>query len=325
MFCIALHLLLLVQGSFAADYYKQMYGTNRKCENTGNAEHGVASHTACEQEAVENEAPFYSYVAPQKMCFYSTTCSNRVTGTSWEWLTYEAVPNDCVTTGGHRCVPMIYDDMKFRQAECAFSFWGWWCATEVDGNKKYKKDKWGYCKNLNTVGVAPTCFKKTDYKNTRCEDILDELKCKKHGRPYVCYVQADKSCGSDVPTYNWMQKNVRCSSRTIYVGNCGGRCSDSACRAHCDGNASCDFYASWDSGHCETYASCPSTNSDGGQTITLWQKWKGAKWGYLEKEMAVGDADEFMKKGKDEQLELENGRLRRTNNALRDALESLAN
>ena len=69
--------------------------------------------------------------------------------------------------------------------------------------------------------------------------------------------------------------DFRCSDTTpLYVGNCDalyGGCSDDDCRAVCDENKSCTFYASWYSGHCEVYADCPTTSADGSLQIRLWK------------------------------------------------------
>ena len=78
--------------------------------------------------------------------------------------------------------------------------------------------------------------------------------------------------------YILKETDVRCSSSSLYWGNCDDNlCSDADCRLRCDENDLCKFYASWESGHCETYESCPSTASDGGLSINLWSKIKSLK------------------------------------------------
>ena len=65
-----------------------MTGSNRKCKNTGNTEHGVTSRQACEDEAKANNARYYSYVDEHKSCFYSSTCA-IVTCTLRAWNIYK--------------------------------------------------------------------------------------------------------------------------------------------------------------------------------------------------------------------------------------------
>ena len=69
--------------------YAKMTGSNQKCTNTGNAERVVDSQLTCQQEAIQNNARYYSYANAEKTCFYSTTCSDIVSGTGWEWNIYE--------------------------------------------------------------------------------------------------------------------------------------------------------------------------------------------------------------------------------------------
>ena len=66
-------------------------GSNHKCENTGNAEHSVASVDACKSEALDNNAPYFSYYNGN--CFWSTTCDSPKTGTGWAWDIYEIQKN----------------------------------------------------------------------------------------------------------------------------------------------------------------------------------------------------------------------------------------
>jgi len=64
--------------------YTNKPGSNKKCEKTGNDEHWVNSRRACENEAKDNNAPYYSFNQRSKKCFYSTTCSNVVSSRRWE-------------------------------------------------------------------------------------------------------------------------------------------------------------------------------------------------------------------------------------------------
>jgi len=64
--------------------YTNKPGSNQKCEKTGNDEHWVNSRRACENEAKDNNAPYYSFNQRSKKCFYSTTCSNVVSSRRWE-------------------------------------------------------------------------------------------------------------------------------------------------------------------------------------------------------------------------------------------------
>ena len=66
-----------------------MAGSNQKCKETGYSEHKVDSRLDCEGEAKENNAPYFSYVDNHKMCFYTATCSEIITGTGWAWNIYE--------------------------------------------------------------------------------------------------------------------------------------------------------------------------------------------------------------------------------------------
>jgi len=75
--------------------YIKRAGSDQKCENTGNNEHTVATKPECETEARNNNAEYYSYSSRQKKCFYSTTCSNIVSGRSASrWKIYQRDPND---------------------------------------------------------------------------------------------------------------------------------------------------------------------------------------------------------------------------------------
>ena len=77
-------------------------------------------------------------------------------------------------------------------------------------------------------------------------------------------------------TYALLLVNFRCTGTTTqYSGNCNSThdgCSDDECRAYCDENKSCNFYARWDSGHCEVYDECPVTMPEGNSQIRLWLK-----------------------------------------------------
>jgi len=64
----------------AGPAYTKQPGLDQKCEKTGNEEHNVDTRGACEAEAKDNNADYYSYSSRQKKCFYSTTCSNIVSG-----------------------------------------------------------------------------------------------------------------------------------------------------------------------------------------------------------------------------------------------------
>ena len=66
-----------------------MTGSNQKCTNTGHAEHVVDSQLICQEEAIQSNARYYSYVDAEKTCYHSTTCSPIVSGTGWEWNIYE--------------------------------------------------------------------------------------------------------------------------------------------------------------------------------------------------------------------------------------------
>ena len=46
-----------------------MTGSNQKCTNTGHAEHVVDSQLICQEEAIQNNARYYSYVNAEKTCF----------------------------------------------------------------------------------------------------------------------------------------------------------------------------------------------------------------------------------------------------------------
>ena len=59
--------------------------SNRKCENTGNDNSIVADRAACQATAVAAGADWYSFRADAKKCFYSTTCSSPITGTTFAW------------------------------------------------------------------------------------------------------------------------------------------------------------------------------------------------------------------------------------------------
>jgi len=67
-------------------------------------------------------------------------------------------------------------------------------------------------------------------------------------------------------TYIDLDGDFRCTgfefsaTTSLYSGNPG---SADECRAKCDENDNCNYYAAWDSGHCETYYACPSTETDG--------------------------------------------------------------
>ena len=83
-----------------------MTGSNQKCMNTGNAEHGVTSKQICEDEARANNARYYSYMDDRKLCFYSSTCSPIITGTSWEWNIYEKDAGNSL----HHCEKILDND-----------------------------------------------------------------------------------------------------------------------------------------------------------------------------------------------------------------------
>ena len=85
-----------------------MTGSNQKCTNTGNAEHGVTSKQICEDEARANNVRYYSYVDDPKLCFYSSTCSPIITGTSWAWNTYEKNAGNSL----HHCEKILDNDYK---------------------------------------------------------------------------------------------------------------------------------------------------------------------------------------------------------------------
>jgi len=67
-------------------------------------------------------------------------------------------------------------------------------------------------------------------------------------------------------TYTELDGDFRChgfmhaATTSLYSGN--GMNADE-CRARCDENDNCNYYAAWDSGHCETHYACPSTIPDG--------------------------------------------------------------
>jgi len=78
----------------APDTYVLQSGTSQKCETTGVTEHKVANRAACEAEAVDNDAPFYSYSQENTKCFYSTSCDNIKTSRKFPWKIYKRVQSD---------------------------------------------------------------------------------------------------------------------------------------------------------------------------------------------------------------------------------------
>jgi len=78
----------------APDTYQLTSGKNRKCEITGDTEHKVKSRAECEEEAVNNDAPYYSYSEENTKCFYSTTCDNPRNGRRFPWKIYKRVQGE---------------------------------------------------------------------------------------------------------------------------------------------------------------------------------------------------------------------------------------
>jgi len=71
--------------------------------------------------------------------------------------------------------------------------------------------------------------------------------------------------------YTKMYKDVRCTNTaTLFRGNCGGQ--QRGCKEICDADGKCFYAASWESGHCETYQSCPRQEPGGGQSIAIFHK-----------------------------------------------------
>ena len=72
-------------------------------------------------------------------------------------------------------------------------------------------------------------------------------------------------------SYTQLDGDFRCigTSIVLYRGNPG---SADECRARCDDNNSCKYYARWATGHCETYHACPSTAPDGSFKINRFEK-----------------------------------------------------
>ena len=86
-------------------------------------------------------------------------------------------------------------------------------------------------------------------------------------------------------TYALIEGNFRCSgTNVLYEGNCNTlyadtvydtiyACSEDDCRTFCHKNELCNFYATWYSGHCETYTECPLKLPDDNFHVNLWQKY----------------------------------------------------
>jgi len=105
----------------AVDTYIAKSGSNQKCENTGNNEHRVDSREACEAEAIENSADYYSYVGRGRKCFYSTTCSNVVS--SRRWKIYERDQNaQTAPASGESCNTEFAGETTFDEHSFTFSF-----------------------------------------------------------------------------------------------------------------------------------------------------------------------------------------------------------
>lgn len=90
--------------------------------------------------------------------------------------------------------------------------------------------------------------------------------CGLHDRPCICRITI---------SYTQLDGDFRCTgTRALYFGNPG---SADKCRALCDENDSCRYYAQWNTGHCETYSECPSTAPDGSFKINRFEKLNGAQ------------------------------------------------
>lgn len=67
----------------------RQHGSKRKCENTGNASKQYAGGIKeCQAAAKDEGANFISY-APNRFCFYSKTCDNVISRTTWKFSVWQ--------------------------------------------------------------------------------------------------------------------------------------------------------------------------------------------------------------------------------------------
>jgi len=91
-----------------------------------------------------------------------------------------------------------------------------------------------------------------------------------------CYDEETDHCGMCHHFYVQIGVDIACTGAAIYEGNCNhGLCTMDQCRALCSASSACEYFASWNSGHCETYASCSETETDDGRAIALFQREQG--------------------------------------------------
>merc|ERR1719387_3261134 len=79
--------------------WPQIGSDHSKCEYTRDIDVLVSDQTACQQRAVQAKAPFYSYAERERRCFYSRSCDNPESGTTWPWKRYAEPVATMSTTG----------------------------------------------------------------------------------------------------------------------------------------------------------------------------------------------------------------------------------
>ena len=77
-----------------------MTGSHQKCSGNVDSKHVVDSRLACEGEAKENNARYFSYEDANKLCSHSTTCSPI--RTVWAWNIFIRI------TGTRLCLHFTY-------------------------------------------------------------------------------------------------------------------------------------------------------------------------------------------------------------------------
>merc|ERR550534_1798247 len=129
------------------------------------------------------------------------------------------------------------------------------------------------------------CYKSSSSKNSHIFNGPDHLNCGSCSAQYpcVCLTKSEPESepepenpiapGSD---YDNLDFNGRCTGRYLMASNCDGAlCSDVECREFCNNDPECNYYATWNTGHCETFGVCDGMSIVNTFEVKLYRKNNG--------------------------------------------------